>query len=284
MDEPLPLHLPPDWADALARLREGGARRIVVLGPPDAGKSSFMLALAGAWAAPEPLALVDLDPGQKLVGPPGTVSLGHADEQGAIACTRFRYIGTTSALPIRAIADAAAELGRKTPLAANTSGFVTGPGARLQAVSIAALACDTVVAIGLPEPPLPKGWSGRLISLARSPMVVRKSDGLRRRNAALLPYLGNALLELPLEALRVDPSPPAPFADARRPLCALADADGEDMALAVIDTVYAGRLQLRCTPPPRPVARIRLGHMWVKPMEGRWSLADRLQPAWSLEP
>jgi polynucleotide 5'-hydroxyl-kinase GRC3/NOL9 len=288
MSEAPALHLPDDWRTALARLSGGRIRRTVVLGPPDAGKSSFLAALAQAWTAPEPLALLDLDPGQKLMGPPGTVSLGHADRHGAVTCARFRFIGTTSAIAVRAIVEAAAALGAgSAPFAANTAGFVTGPGARLQAASIAALKVDTVVTLGLAEPPLPAGWAGEVIPLAPSPLSLRKTDGVRRRlrNCALLPYLRDGRLDLLLENIRFDPAPPALFApalmaDARRPLCALADAAGEDMALAVLEAVEEGRVRLRGTLPSRPVAQVRLGRMWVRPGETGWSLADRLEPTW----
>ena len=142
-----PLHLPESWSAAIERLSAGGARRIAVLGPTDVGKSSFLLALASAWRGEERLGLIDLDPGQKLLGPIGTVSFGYLDGEEP-ACTRFRFVGSTSAISMRAIIRGAAELAEQEPFAANTSGFVQGPGARLQAASVAALRAHTVVEIG----------------------------------------------------------------------------------------------------------------------------------------
>lgn len=245
-----PFHLPQAWTGAIERLCGGGARRIAVLGPTDVGKSTFLLALASAWRGDERLALIDLDPGQKLLGPLGTVSSGYLDGEEP-ACTRFRFVGSTSALPMRAIVEGAATLAEQEPFAANSSGFVHGPGARLQAASVAALRADTVVAIGLAVPPLPPRWSGTLISLEPSHYARRKGEGLRRRirQAAFERHLGAERIMLPL--LPFDPAPPLPFISERRPLCCLADADGEDMAVGVLEEIGAEGLRIRSAPPPR---------------------------------
>jgi hypothetical protein len=275
-----PLHLPPAWADAIARLPGQGARRIAVLGPTDVGKSSFLLALAAAWPGRERLSLVDLDPGQKLLGPLGTVSLGHAGESG-LACTRFRFIGSTSAILMRAIIGTAAELAEETPFAANTSGFIQGPGARLQAASVAALRADTVVAIGVAEPPLPPGWAGRLIRLDPSPHARRKSEGVRRRTRqeAFEAHLGRETLILP--PLPFEPGPPRLLEGERRPLCCLADAAGEDMLVGVLEDFGPDGVRIRAAAPPRPPTLVRLGRIWAKPVDGGWRLLDRLEPAWT---
>jgi hypothetical protein len=275
-----PLHLPESWADVIARLTCGGARRIAVFGPTDVGKSTFLLALASAWRADERLGLIDLDPGQKLLGPLGTVSSGHLEGEEP-ACTRFRFTGSTSALPMRAIIAGAAELAGQEPFAANTSGFVHGPGARLQAASVAALRADWVVAIGLPSPPLAAGWSGTLIHLEPSPQAKRKSEGLRRRirQAAFERYLGAETITLP--PLPFDPGPPLLFDSDRRPLCCLTDADGEDMAVGVLEEINEEELRIRCTPAPRLPALLRLGRIWARPDRDGWKLLDKLEPAWA---
>jgi polynucleotide 5'-kinase involved in rRNA processing len=275
-----PLHLPKDWADAIARLCGGGARRIAVLGPADVGKSAFLLTIAGAWLRDERLALLDLDPGQKLLGPVGTVSSGYLGG-GEPACTRFRFVGSTSALPMRALIAGAADLARHEPLAANTSGFVHGPGARLQAASVAALRADWVVAISLPAPPLPAGWNGTLISLDPSPYAQRKSEGLRRRirQEAFERHLGAE--SIIFSRLPFAPGPPLPFDSDRRPLCCLSDAAGEDMAVGVLEEVGGEELRVRCVAPPRPPALLRLGRMWARREGDGWKLLDKLEPAWA---
>jgi polynucleotide 5'-hydroxyl-kinase GRC3/NOL9 len=275
-----PLHLPKVWTDAITRLRGSGARRIAVLGPTDVGKSTFLLALASACRGDERLGLVDLDPGQKLLGPIGTVSSGFLDGEEP-ACTRFRFAGSTGALPMRPIIEGAAALSGDEPFAANTSGFVHGPGARLQAASVIALRADWVVTIGLAAPPLPAGWSGTLISLDPSPCATRKSEGLRRRNrqAAFERHLDAETTLFPL--LAFDPAPPLPFDSDRRPLCCLTDAEGEDMAVGVLEEICADGLRIRCSEPPRRPALLRLGRIWARPERDGWKLLDKLEPAWA---
>lgn len=115
-------HLPDEWLDALARLR--AARRTLVLGAADVGKSSFVHA---ALSAKPGLRLLDLDPGQKMVGPPGTVSLG-AKADGQLVLERFRFVGTTSAGQLRLLFAATSAFASQEPLIANTSGFGRDPG------------------------------------------------------------------------------------------------------------------------------------------------------------
>jgi polynucleotide 5'-kinase involved in rRNA processing len=272
------IHLPGAWSDAIARLGAAGARRIAVLGPTDVGKSSFLLALARAWPGTERLGLLDLDPGQKLLGPPGTVSFGHLIE-GEPACARFRFVGSTSALPMRPIIAGAAALAGEDPFAANTSGFVHGPGARLQAASVAALRGDWVVAIGLPDPPLPSGWAGTLIRLDPSPFATRKTEGMRRRirQEAFERHLGRETLSL--RPVPFAPAPPAAW-DSSRPLCCLADAAGEDMAMGVLEE-FGELIRVRAAPTPRPPALLRLGRLWARPAADGWALLDKLKPAWA---
>jgi polynucleotide 5'-hydroxyl-kinase GRC3/NOL9 len=63
--------VPPDWAAAMERIAAGDVRRVLVLGPGDAGKSTFCrVLLRHAVRNGRGVALLDADPGQKLVGPP----------------------------------------------------------------------------------------------------------------------------------------------------------------------------------------------------------------------
>jgi polynucleotide 5'-hydroxyl-kinase GRC3/NOL9 len=274
-----PIELPDAWPDAVETILSGGWRRVVVIGPTDAGKSSLIQLLAER----QPVALLDLDPGQKMIGPPGTVSRGRWIEGRGLSCDRFVFVGSTSALVIGGIARAATRLAAQGPLIANTSGFVLGPGARLQATTIAALDADLVVAIDVVPPPLPKGWSKRLLALPRSPLARRKSQGLRRRNRqqALDDYLGSETIELSGRALAFDPAPPAPFLTAERPLCSLVDADDEDMAIGILLSTDGDRILVHGSVPPRDVACVRLGSIWASPAGPGWRLLDRLSPGWS---
>ena len=90
--------LPPSWAAAIARIEEGLVRRVLVLGETDVGKSTFIRAAVSAVSqVGAPLPLIDLDPGQKMIGSPGTAALGSEtgveraiedDRCGVAACAR----------------------------------------------------------------------------------------------------------------------------------------------------------------------------------------------------
>jgi polynucleotide 5'-hydroxyl-kinase GRC3/NOL9 len=259
------LDLPPDWEAALARAE--AASRVVVLGPTDAGKSSFIRALLArrpGWP------LVDLDPGQKMVGWPGTTSLGRLGAEPGL--DRFVWLGSTAVGGFNRLVAAGAALAGEGPFVANTSGYVRGPGARLQAMTVAALRPDLVVAIA--PPPEIAGLAD--LAIERSSRARRKSPAARRavRQAAFERALAGAV-ELALPG-RFDPSPPAPFESTARPVCCLADAAGEDMVLGLL----LGE-RLLAVPPPRPPAKVRLGSMWGERADDGWTLLEGLKPAWT---
>src|SRR4051812_44571804 len=123
-----PVDLSPEWQKALDRA--AGAGLLLVLGPMDVGKSSFLRALARRRPG---LALLDLDPGQKMIGPPGSASLGSLEPEPRLE--RFVFLGSTAVRGFGALLAAARSLAASAegrPIAVNTSGFVKGPGALLQ--------------------------------------------------------------------------------------------------------------------------------------------------------
>jgi polynucleotide 5'-hydroxyl-kinase GRC3/NOL9 len=252
-------------------------RRIAVIGPTDVGKSRCVSdLLAGRPGA----ALIDLDPGQKMVGPPGTVSLGRSGR-----LERFRFIGTTSAADIRGIAEAAALLAeREVSFVANSSGFVRDGGIRLQIASVASLRADCVVAIGDGLEPILAGLGDLpVLRLDPSARARRKSPAARAalRQAAFAAALETAA---PAEwSLRFEPSPPVPLAGTRRPVCALCDGMGEHMGLAILTGLADGRARLFTPPPPRPPATVLLGRMWAEPAGAGWRLQEVLSPAFEHE-
>ena len=282
MDDEGALDIPAQWKEAIAALGAAGVRRIAVLGPADAGKTSFIRGLCASWPGVEAPAVLDLDPGQKMVGPPGTAALGHSGGAGGLECSRFVFVGSTSSIEMRRIWAAAARLGAAEPFIANTSGFVLGPGVPLQAGTVAALAADAVVSIGLEAPPLPRGWRGELIRLQPSPLAQRKTAAARARirQAAFGQHLGLELLRLDRDLALLEPGPPRRWEDERRPVCCLADEAGEDMAIAMLEALDEERLWLRCAAPPRPVRTVRIGKMWAVPAAGGWQLLEKLEPAW----
>ena len=267
------------WRAALVRAAD--ASRIVVIGATDAGKSSFVMQ---AMAAHErEIALLDLDPGQKMVGAPGTVSLGRYDARARSASLEaFVFLGTTSARMFKATTQAAEALAAgSTTLIANTAGFIGGPGIWLQVQTIAALQPDLVVAIGpgldrilAAHPDVPAE------RIERSPLATRKSPARRAaiRQAAFASALaGASRLSFP-GTMAFEPAPPIPFETAARPVCALTDERG-DMAVGILKEV-GPELIAHAPEPPRSPCTIRLGSMWAEPHAGGWTLLERLSPAW----
>ena len=268
--------LPEDWSAALAK--GGGFSRILVLGATDMGKTRLIGELMARRSA---LRLIDLDPGQKMVGPPGTASLGRIGE-----LERFIFLGSTSASNLGGIARAAAALvaGPGGPFVVNTAGFVAGLGARLQAITAKAIAPDIVIEIGsdpASDPILQPVLEVPLIRLKRSPAARRKTPSVRAatRQAAFDEALAGAAV-LPISA-PFHPSAPAFPPGPARPVCALADEEGADMCLGILTGVHEDRALLEAPPPLRPVRLIRLGKMWAESGAGGWKLLDKLSPSWS---
>jgi polynucleotide 5'-hydroxyl-kinase GRC3/NOL9 len=269
-NQPEAIDVPAPWRDALAVARD--RRRVMVLGPTDVGKTAFITALLQRH---DKARLIDLDPGQKMIGSPGTLgrgTLGRLD--------KFLFIGTTGASALSAIAQGASELAEGAePFVINTAGFVKGLGARLQAMTAAAAAPDLIVEIGVdPVLAMPPA---RILRLQPSPLAQRKSPAVRRRlrEAAFEQALEPAT-KLSLSGVIFLPAPLASFETPARPVCSLADESGTDLVVGVIEAVEEGRLVVRCRLPERPVRIVRLGKMWAVPGEGGWRLADRLQPSW----
>ena len=260
------------WSEAVAAAARH--RRVVVLGATDMGKTTFIRAvLAGSGAAPR---LIDLDPGQKMIGPPGTVGQGHPELE------RFVFIGTTSASALSAIARAAATLAEGAePFIVNTAGFVTGIGARLQSMTLAAIQPDLIVRIG-GHPVLAVAAEARVLALAPSPLALRKTPACRRalRQAAFERELEGASI-LAFDQMAVQPALPKPWDSPARPICSVADAKGIDLALGIVEAMDGETLFIRARAPVRPVRLVRLGKMWAEPGDGRWRLRDKLEPSWA---
>ena len=131
------LDLPAPWEDAARRFLETPGVTLV-LGGPDSGKSTLCQYLVyRAYAAGEPVALVDLDPGQSHLGPPGALGLGLfpprlPGDQGLFPEDLY-FIGQTSpvgailkvAVGSRVLVDQARGRGVRR-LVVNTSGLVQG--------------------------------------------------------------------------------------------------------------------------------------------------------------
>ncbi|ACL57936.1 Clp1/GlmU family protein [Methylobacterium nodulans] len=226
--------LPADWRTAAARVASGPARRVVVLGPADSGKSMLCLALRrAALAAGRSVALVDADPGQKLVGPPACVTLG-TGTGAAPDLARLIFVGDTDPVPVsRRLAAGAAILADAAAtdlVLVNTSGLVAGPGRVLKARKLAALAPDLVLVLGL-EPAPDLGCA--TIRLAVPPQARRKPAGERReaRRVAFGRYFADAVPLRVAGAEEPRPDWPAGL------LVGLLDAAGRHRALGILEAL-----------------------------------------------
>lgn len=152
------LDRPPSWNHALQEVARQGDLCLVV-GPVDAGKSSFCLLAANeALGAGRRPALIDTDPGQSDIGPPAALGLALVEkplrELTQVSPTTIHFIGATSPvghlLEIVTGATRLVEHARKLGadlLIVNTSGIVTGPGRALKTAKIRLLAPSHIVSI-----------------------------------------------------------------------------------------------------------------------------------------
>ena len=272
---PPPLDIPPQWEQAAAAIVAEAPRRILLLGAPDVGKSSFARFIAERLlAAGRRVALVDGDVGQKDIGPPATITLGFPrpglDE---IPPEAIYFAGDTSPaglfLPmVVGLARMVGLAGTRTVIV-DTTGLIAGPGRALKPWEIEAVAPQSIVAIARadelsavlqPLRHLP------VIRLRPSPLARRRSKAARQaaRQAAFRRYFAAAQsLELPLAKLSVQRAPPA----ALQPdlLCGIADADGFCAGLGIVERVDpdAARLTLRTPVPPGCIRALQLGRLHV---------------------
>src|SRR5947209_10904243 len=71
-----------DWDAALDRAA-AMTGTVVLIGPPDSGKSTFALALANRLAeVGRPAAVIDADVGQSEIGPPGAIGMARVEGAG----------------------------------------------------------------------------------------------------------------------------------------------------------------------------------------------------------
>ncbi len=233
---------PPDWAAAVDRIVAGRARRVLLLGPGDAGKSTFCrVLLRRAARSGRGVAVLDADPGQKLVGPPACATLGRGE---APALSALAFVGALDPLrgwrPLvagtgRLAAEAEADL-----LVVNTSGLLAGAGRRLKAAKIAAVRPELLVALGegadLEAALADHHGAIQALRLPRSPVPRRKGAGERRalRREAFRNYFAPApVWALDVRGLRLEGEPGGEALPRAGHLVALADAAGRDLALGI---------------------------------------------------
>ena len=254
----------------------------MIIGPSEAGKTTFTAALANTLHARGlRVAIVDADVGQSEIGPPGTVGLGAVaapiERTGDAEIIRFEFIGRTSpgrqpwrtAEATARLVAAAREFDR---VVVDTSGFVDGGfGASLKQRKIAGADPDAVVLVQHADEceHIVRGLStrARLVRLPALTGVTTRTPAARRRHrdAALARHLEGAR-PVTLSTSRVDVrslagAEVAPGTIAPMTVVALHDGDGNTLALGVVDSADAGGLIVRTTLRASAVARVTVGEM-----------------------
>jgi polynucleotide 5'-kinase involved in rRNA processing len=274
--------LPGDWRSALRAAV--AARRVMVIGAADTGKSHFARYMMAEDGGPD---LVDLDPGQKMIGAPGTLGLGRLRGDGSLALERFVFIGSTSPVHLRDFLPATRTLlrGRRRRLVVNTSGFVQALGVRLQQMTIEAVRPDLIVAIADGaelDPILIAAGDIRIERIRPSPHARRKGmrELRRARRQAFAAALDGAVRRSLPPDIPFRPAPPASFDGPSRPVCALSAADGRHICIGILEEVGAGEMILFAPVNRRPIASILLGRMWAEPADQAWRLSESAWPSW----
>jgi polynucleotide 5'-hydroxyl-kinase GRC3/NOL9 len=268
----------------------GGMRRVLVIGPPDAGKSSFCRALVGAVAQHRATALLDGDVGQKTIGPPACLTLGRA-VGGSLALCALAFVGTTD--PVRGwkrVIDGLRGLAAQAEADAvivNTGGLLSGPGLRLKQAKIETLAPDLVIAIG--DHPvlgaLGEAYPTRpCLRLAPSPQARRKSGAERQRarREAFQRYFAKARTwTAPISVLT-----PGSSTDSTRPLpsgllVGIRDQTGRDAGLGILldDDPASGTLALLTPVPEQEAGSVCPGELILNSDFGEKRIEPELKPS-----
>jgi polynucleotide 5'-hydroxyl-kinase GRC3/NOL9 len=282
------IDLPADWGEAIAAILAQDAHCVLIAGEADCGKSSFARALlARSAAAGREVLLLDADPGQKMAGPPGAVTLAQPSASGGLALTGLAFVGSVSAADqgplLAAVSRLRAEAGGQR-LVVNTGGFVHGSGLSMLLRIATQLQPDRIVAIdAAPDLRLRLGRTGAcLIVLSRSPAARRKTRAVRARNRqeAFCQYLGCAV-PIGLDWRKLAMVLPVGFTGRPdlHPVCALAGADGRDLSIGVLTEADEERAIVVAPPPDAPVAALRFGRLWAGRSPEGWRLLEGLPPA-----
>lgn len=266
------LDIPTGWAEAVSAILARPSARVMVIGAVDTGKSSFCrYAASRAAAAGRRTALVDADVGQKMAGPPATVTLAIPAPQTASApVAAMHFVGSTSSaghllpLVIGAARLAAADA---DIVLINTTGLIDGPGLALKTHKIDAVRPDLLVAIERDrELARVLGANSHLplLRLAPSSRARAKSPARREANrrAAFSDYFAAAPRQaLALDRLAVQRGRAADLVPGL--LCGLAGRRGDVLGLGVVATADRARGAVEIITPVNPaeVAVLQIGGM-----------------------
>lgn len=146
------LEVPADWGRAADLVARGEVRRVLVVGPPDVGKSSLCRVILAGAAPRRAVALLDGDVGQKIIGPPACVTLGRSSPGQGLALCALAFVGTTEPVcgwrrVIEGLHRLTAQAGPEV-VVVNTGGLLSGPGDWLKKAKIEVLVPDLVISLG----------------------------------------------------------------------------------------------------------------------------------------
>jgi polynucleotide 5'-hydroxyl-kinase GRC3/NOL9 len=267
------MELPTSWQEAAARIAASPQARLVyVLGETASGKSTLCRYLGGELRRGFRTAYVDCDPGQSVVGPPGSLGLllyASAGTPPKGERSWLRFVGATSpeshlletAAGIRRLLDKALESGAQKVLL-DSSGFLAGQQGRLFQVSLIELlqpqlllalqggpALERVLAVFRRHPAV------QTIPLAVAASAAQKSPAQRRqyRQERFARYFSGAVeSQLSLRGLALQGDLP----NLREPerfrnlLCAPCDAEGYALCLGILRELDATGARVRLRSPP----------------------------------
>jgi polynucleotide 5'-kinase involved in rRNA processing len=256
------------------------ARVTVVIGASDAGKTTLVTALASELGARgERVGVVDSDVGQSEIGPPATVGLGRITARvtrlSEAELIAFQFVGVSSpARDIRGVVEAArrmvdrARAERFERVLVDTSGLVLGwPGHRLKQEKIEAVDPDLLLFLERQDEcaPIADRYAGasrpRVLRLPAQGRPGSRSQIVRRQHRieALDAYLRDAR-SVSVARSAVELPRGLQWTDVVVGLCGLDDADGNTIALGLVEEVAHDTLQV-LAPLPRSarVTRARVG-------------------------
>ena len=258
---------------------------IYVMGAPDWGKTTLCRYLAARLAWRQRAAYLDADPGQSLLGPPGTIGLAMG-EPGAAPPLALWFVGSNS--PARridsmleglaALSARARAAGARTLIVDSCGYTLDAGGTTFQLRSLERLQPDHIVALQIAfevEPILGSPGIGARARIHRlTALPVRRRSMAQRaayRSERFRRYFADAApVELELSHLSVVDDLPEP-ADFCFRLAALCDAQGFVVVLAIAQSLDLTTGRLRCLAPPCDPARVvsvRVGTLRVDPATG----------------
>jgi polynucleotide 5'-hydroxyl-kinase GRC3/NOL9 len=283
------MDIPSSWAASAEEIQRHAWRTILVIGATDRGKSTYCQYLSRRLlAAGDRVALVDADIGQKDIGPPGTITLGHPDAVTPLhrlQPTAWYFVGAVS--PAEHMCSMVAGTRQLTGAAqaarviVNTTGFVHGLGRRLKGRKIEALEPDVIIGLAqgreldallTPYPHI------RTLHLLPSPQTKRKSPQQRRANReeAFRRYFAEAQhVSLPRRQVQIQERTAEhvialagmPMGFKRYLLCGVANRQGHGAGLAILThiDVDTDTLHLHTPVALEQLRMLQLGYLYIGP-------------------